>query len=218
MLSYLVPRHLPPHLVQSRVANTSDFDVVLTLVTVADNWLVVAHDLPTHIEGLVQERLPRGTYPRAGGKRGAQGPPDPRHACIAWSLQRAVQCVPTASPLTLSTLLKSEFRLASAIMQCRSDAQVRHSVIAAYRRAGLPSLEEVRHTANQDQAEDQQLPDDPSSTKHWLMQMSTSLTTQTTIITDILNNQHFCATSADLQAVKADLTTQMNSRRPCSAL
>ena len=208
MLRYVLPRHLPPHIVQSRVAQTADYDEILTLVTVADNWVVLYQELPEHIREIVQETHPRPRYQRAGGKKTAQAQarPDPRQACVAWSLQRAEECLPNANHLTLAMLFKAEFRLAAAVMQCRSDQQVRHAVCAAYRRAGLadPGLHDKPQEGMDDTQEHGAVATSPSmeETRYWLAQMASTLTSQTGIISELLSSQHQMVTKVEMEEFK----------------
>ena len=97
---------------------------------------------------------------RGGGKRNrrdADGGLEtiPKQAMAVWALQRAHETVPEAVPQTISTLLRAEPKLASAIIYSKSAQQVRHSLAAAYRRAGLSPPQELSASMQTQQQQDQ---------------------------------------------------------------
>ena len=198
---YVLPRRLPPHIVQERIAASSEYDQIMIVTTIADQWTVTCLGLPDHIADIVERAgiVPR--FPRAGGKRKSfPQNNDPKQVCATWAHQRAMECIPGLSPQTMSTLLRAEFRLSTAIMQSRSEDQVRHAVAAAFKRAGLTPPHGTPGAAQ----EPQQTPtvecaQDADQTRFWLAQMTSTLTAQTTLITELVTAQNAMATREEAQ-------------------
>ena len=145
---------------------------------------------------------------RAGTRRHANNPMEPRSAVIAWSLDRALRCLPHANPQTVATLLRAQFRCATSIMAARSDSQVRECLTAAYRRAGLPAPATTASEQQQQQAQDEQppqqseeAPEGPaiSLDRERGASLIQTMTTQTQIMTELMQSQQILATTARIQ-------------------
>ena len=62
---------------------------------------------------------------------------DPKKAMMRWAQHKLRTDAPTIVGPTSTMLLKAEARAISALMNCKSPAQTKQIMVAAYRRAGL---------------------------------------------------------------------------------
>ena len=78
-----------------------------------------------------------GCIDRAGMPRVRQ--PDPKTVMLGWAEQKVRDEAPEAQGKTIMMLMRAEPRTATAIMHAKSPTQTKEVIVAAYRRAGLPS-------------------------------------------------------------------------------
>ena len=97
-------------------------------------YLQVPSSLPKSILPL---ESPSDIIDRAGMPRVRQ--PDPKAVMLGWAEQKIRDEAPEAQGKTIMMLMKAEPRTATAIMHAKSPTQTKEVIIAAYRRAGLPS-------------------------------------------------------------------------------
>ena len=213
---FISSQQLSVRTTQSRIDDQAHHDEILVLITVGNQWHVIAHLMPLAIRSRLQaleetlERVARG-----GPRRHNPAYHEPRSAVIGWSLQRALQCVPEANPQTVGMLLKAEFRCATAIMGCRTERQVRESLTAAYRRAGLqaPSEEQQQQAGTQQNGAEEEAQSQPviSMDRERGEEMVRTLTTQTEMMRTLTHIAEDRSTQElkDLALTQARCLTQM---------
>ena len=213
----ILSRELTPAQAQERIQEDAAFSEVRTLVTVGRQWLVIVQQLPLcvtrHMEDLEHQvnQLSRG-----GARRHINHAQEPRSAVITWSHQRAMECMPSANPQTVATLLRAQFRTATAIMAARSSSEVRESLTAAYRRAGLTAPSDAPHTTSDTQTEERDPGQETASIsldRQRGADMVRTMTTQTQIMTELLQNQGIMATLSEFTDLKDAMTSAMHTQQ-----
>ena len=235
MVRFIAPRGLTPAQIQDRIANARDNNELWQLHVLGRQWVVVAmpvpHRLTMRLRDLAQyESETRQKHAgraeasqqqaqaqpddekevvRAGMRR-QHGPnvQDPRGAILMWATQKAKEVIPEADVRLLTTILRSEYKTASAIMHCNSEDQVRQSIQAAYRRSGLPPPAELAVLlANQGQ--ERQPATEVAQQNVWIAGMMATLMQQTEIMSRLHEFQAGNPSTADIQ----QLSNQMQELR-----
>ena len=214
---FIVPRRLTPMQAQDRISAAADNTELWQLHVLGHQWVVIAMPLPARLKHGLRDlhlfeesgktHMPK--YPRAGVRRqAAAAPHEPRAAIQAWAVQKAREVVPEADTRTLSTILKAEYKTASAILHCNSEAQARHAILAAYRRSGLPEPAELAAALEGHQQHAQ-----AEVTNEWLANMMVTMTQQTVIMTQLHELQAANATSQETQKMGEVMKTAISQQQ-----
>ena len=215
----LLPRPLSPSIAADRVAAAADFDQHWTLHMLGSQWLVVNQRLPEHLYRIIRQGAPGRRYLRGGGRKSNAPRIDPRRACVGWAAQRIGEVVPAANSQTVNMLLRGEFKLATAIMQCRTTEQVRHCLAAAYRRSGLSPPPGTPGAPSQPEqtGDGESYNIGATDGMHaWLGQMAATLTRQTEIMTIVTKQQMEAPNRSDLGSM--DIKYEQRAEETMKAL
>ena len=148
---------------------------------------------------------------RGGARKNNAQAQDPRTAVHVWAVQKAKELVPAADTRTLGTILRAEHKTASAILHCNSDAQRVHTILAAYKRSGLPEPAELATmmTSSSPQPEAREA---SQEALEWLPKMMATLTQQTVLMTQFHELQAMVQTTAEGKEMQAALLLQLHQQ------
>ena len=156
---------------------------------------------------------------RGAGKRSHKDPEtSPKQAMAIWAQQRVMECYPEVSPQTIAMLIRAEPKLASSVIYSKSEQQVRHSIQAAYRRAGLcpptgqrpETTEESGGPSSSTQPAQQPLQVTAAMTH--MHDMTESLRNQTTILASLHESVSYLPGVQYLDSMNASFNAQQQAQ------